>query len=172
MITSPKTSLFSCINHLFDRPILEYGHSVWHPYSKMLQREVEDVQRRATKMLSELRDKPYPERLALLKLPSLEHRRLRGDMIDTYKYLHGIYHTDKPKLELFTARDTRGNIFKLAKPFCRINTRKNFFSARVVPHWNSLPDLVVTAPSVNAFKNRLDAFWCRKPEMYDPDCYH
>ena len=47
-------------------------------------------QRRATKMLSSLRDKPNPERLAALKLPSLEHRWKRGDMIDLYRYLHGI----------------------------------------------------------------------------------
>ena len=37
--------------------------------------------------------------------------------------------------------------------------RQNFFSMRVVNSWNSLPELVVTAPSVNTFKGRLDAHW-------------
>ncbi|KAK7088907.1 hypothetical protein V1264_024561 [Littorina saxatilis] len=78
------------------RPILEYGHSVWQPQQKLLCKEIEDVQRRATKLISALSEKTYPERLAILKLPSLEHRRLRGDMIDLYKYMHGIYDTGNP----------------------------------------------------------------------------
>ena len=45
------------------RPILEYGHSVWQPHQKTLCSDLEDVQRRATKMLAHLKDKPYPERL-------------------------------------------------------------------------------------------------------------
>ncbi|RUS86052.1 hypothetical protein EGW08_006206 [Elysia chlorotica] len=40
---------------------------------------------------SNLKDKSYPERLRKLKLPTLEHRRLRGDMIEVFKYLHGYY---------------------------------------------------------------------------------
>ena len=44
------------------RPIVEYGHSVWHPAQKTLQKDIEDVQRRATKLIGRLKDKPYPER--------------------------------------------------------------------------------------------------------------
>ena len=43
---------------------------------------LENVQRRSTKLLASLRDLTYPERLAKLKLPSLEHRRKRGDVIE------------------------------------------------------------------------------------------
>ena len=50
------------------RPLLEYGHSVWQPQHKTLCSDVEDVQRRATKLLASIRDKPYPERLATLRL--------------------------------------------------------------------------------------------------------
>ena len=71
------------------RPILEYGHSVWNPYLKTLRQEVERVQRRATGLLGSLKNLSYPERLQKLGLPSLEHRRKRGDMIDAYKYIHG-----------------------------------------------------------------------------------
>ena len=63
------------------RPLLEYGHCVWQPIHTTLCSDVEDVQRRATKLLSSLKDKPYPERLRALKLPCLEHRHLRGDML-------------------------------------------------------------------------------------------
>ena len=40
----------------------------------------------------------------------------------------------------------------------RVNVRKNFFTQRVVNGWNRLISHVVEAPSVNAFKNRLDNF--------------
>ena len=38
-----------------------------------------------------MKDEEYPDRLAALKLPSIERRRKRGDMIDLYRYWHGIY---------------------------------------------------------------------------------
>ena len=34
--------------------------------------------------------------------------------------------------------------------------RKKFFTQRVVTHWNRLPKDVVGAPSLEAFKARLD----------------
>ena len=152
------------------RPILEYGHSVWHPSQKTLQKEIEDVQRRATKLISRLKDKPYSERLKTLRLPSLEYRRHRGDMIDTYKYLSGIYQTSRPKLELHRGRETRGNSLKLAKHRSRLQTRSSYFSQRIVSLWNSLPETVTEASNVNIFKSRLDAHWANLPILYDPQC--
>ena len=68
------------------RPILEYGHSVWQPHQKTLCSDLEDVQRKATDMLAHFKDNPYSERLRTLNVPSLEHRRRRGDLIKVYKY--------------------------------------------------------------------------------------
>ncbi len=45
------------------RPHLEYGNAIWHPHYVAHIRKVEGVQRRATKIIPELRDKPYHERL-------------------------------------------------------------------------------------------------------------
>ena len=154
------------------RPMLEYGQPVWQPSQKMLRQELEDVQRRATKMIAKLKNKPYSERLAILKLPSLEHRRRRGDMIETYKFQSGLYRTDRPVFNAHSGRDTRGHSKKLDKERCSREIRRIFFSQRIVSTWNSLPESVVTAPTVNAFKNRLDAHWKGDPSIYDPDCYH
>jgi len=55
--------------------------------------------------------------------------------------------------------DTRGHCFKLATSRSRLEVRRNFFSQQVIPHWNRLPAHVVTADTVNTFKNRLDKEW-------------
>ena len=142
-----------------------------HNAYKTLASEVENVQRRATKLLSTIKDKTYPQRLEGLKLPSLEHRRLRGDMIDVYKYTHNLYDTDRPYLEISQSKTTRGHCLKLEKKCCSKILRQNYFSFQVVDTWNALPESVVTAPSVNAFKNRLDNRWRDLQTLYDPKCY-
>jgi hypothetical protein len=73
------------------RPILEYASSVWNPYKTKDIEAIENVQRRATKMLPDMKDLTYEERLKKLKLPSLRYRRLRGDMIETFKIVTEIY---------------------------------------------------------------------------------
>ncbi|KAA0203750.1 hypothetical protein HAZT_HAZT007551 [Hyalella azteca] len=52
----------------------------------------------ATKLIAGLKGKQYPERLTSLGLPSLGHRRLRGDMIDVFNYVHSTYKADRPQL--------------------------------------------------------------------------
>jgi hypothetical protein len=165
------------------RPLLEYGHCVWQPHSKTLcsevenvQRratklcEVENVQRRATKLLATLKDQPYPERLRKLILPCLEHRRLRGDMLEVYKYLHGYYSVQRPAFHKATTTELRGNSLKLQKNQYRLNIRRNYFSERIISTWNSVPEVVVTAPSINTFKSRIDNHWRNLPSLYEPSC--
>ena len=152
------------------RPILEYGHCIWQPSEKGLCIELEKVQKRATKMLGHLKDKPYSDRLKKLKLPSLEYRRLRGDMIETYKYLHGHYDTEYPKFEKTTTTHLRGHSLKIAKQRTRLSIRSNFFSNRITNTWNNLPEQVITAPSVDSFKRRLDLHWKDLPTIFHPTC--
>jgi len=67
------------------RPTLEYCNSIWGPSFLLDQRRIEEVQRRATRLLPFIKDKSYEERLSILQLPSLAHRHYRGDLILLYK---------------------------------------------------------------------------------------
>ena len=73
------------------RPHLEYAQSVWSPLRKRDIDAIENVQRRATQQIPELKNMTYKERLAELKLPTLNYRRLIGDMIEMYKIMQGKY---------------------------------------------------------------------------------
>ena len=57
----------------------------WSPQKIKHIEMIENVQRRCTRQLPYLKDLSYPERLKKLKLPTLAYRRIRGDMIETYK---------------------------------------------------------------------------------------
>jgi len=98
--------------------------------------------------------------LKSLGLYSLQQRRLRGDMIETFKILTGKERVDSQSFfHLATdSQNLRGHSLKLFLPRCS-TTDMMFFSTRVVSHWNALPQNVIEAPSVNSFKNRLDKHW-------------
>ena len=99
----------------------------------------------------------YEERLKFLPLPSLEFRRMRGDLIETYNVCNKIYDsvTTCDMFEMST-NNTRSNGLKIKKINCEHEFFKKFFTNRVINVWNRLPTHVASADSVNMFKNSFD----------------
>lgn len=137
------------------RPHLEFANCVWSPRFEKDKLLIEGVLRRASKCIPGLKDLEYEDRLKAMKIPSMCYRRLRGDLIEVYKFTHGLYNCDSP-LVFNTQSATRGHQYKLAKQYTRTNLRQHFFANRVVDTWNALDANTVNAPTINSFKNRLD----------------
>ena len=157
------------------RPHLEYGAPIWNPHTKKMINLIENVQRRATKLVPGLRELSYEQRLRKLELPTLKYRRYRGDMIETYKLAHELNDTDvchtflKFNRSDASGHDLRGHNLQVQNCHHKGDTRKYSFRCRVSRQWNTLPDRIVNSPSMNVFKNRLDEFWKNENVYYCPD---
>ena len=144
------------------RPHFEYCIQSWRPYRKKDIDKLERLQRRATKMIPELRDLSYESRLLRCGLTTLETRRLRGGQIEVFKTVNGYEDVDRNMFFKLKERSRiRGHKAALVKEQCRLDMRKYSFSQRVINEWNKLPNDCVNASSVNMFKNRIDRYMIR-----------
>ena len=97
-------------------------------------------------------------------MSNLQDRRVRGDMIETFKILTGKSQVDYTTwFNLASTNDgtvntrfTTGNLNLALPPAPKLEIRRNFFSHRVVPVWNQLPDSIRQAQTTNQFKSAYD----------------
>lgn len=153
-----NTEKFKILYKSYVRPHLEYAVQAWSPHLRKDIEAIERVQRRATKLPSELKDLPYEERCKRLGITPLEERRQRGDMIEVFKIMKGIENIDANTFFQRNENTRRGHNYTLFKKQCSKDTRKNCFSQRVVNPWNKLPSIVVNANTINDFKNKYDKY--------------
>ena len=149
------------------RPVIEYANVIWGPLNVGDSKLLEKVQRRATKMVKNIRNLTYEERLRRMKLPSLKYRRRRGDMILVYKLVSGMLKTDGIVKRSAPRYAIRGHHLRLVKQRATKRPRRNHLTIRSVNDWNSLPGWVVSAPSLNIFKTKLDKFWSGEKYKFD-----
>ena len=116
-------------------------------------------------MIPELKNLTYEERLRELQLPSLKHRRRRGDMIYAYKLITGQMNINKEDFLEISQLTTRGHHFKIYKRYASKLPRVRTFSNRIVEDWNALPPEIVKSKSIISFKSKLDEYW--GDAMYD-----
>ena len=169
------TYSFKCLYKCLIRPYLEYASVAWTAKFKYNQDQIERVQRRATKIVPEIKHQTYSERLQALELPTLLYRRKRADILQMYKFIHGFDFFDfertceiceKPVFEWSLATQTRGHAYKLQHHLCGTTKKKSFFG-RVVPLWNNLEMDTVNSDTVNTFKNRLAKEWSSHKDKYN-----
>ena len=140
------------------RTHLQYCVQAWGPQYRKDVELLERVQRRTIEMIRRLEQLSYQERLRELGLFSLEKRKALGrDLIVSFQCLKGEHKQEGERLCMRVDSDrTRGSGFKLGQGTFSLDITRKFFTQRVVTHWNRLPKEAVDAPSLEAFKARLD----------------
>ena len=163
-----KTKFISTLIKLYKtyvRPKIEYNSSVWSPWLSKDIDQLESIQRKFTKFAFNRCNIPfhsYFDRLRQINLQTLEHRRLIFDIILLYKIINNlcfIRFSDYFSYKNCTY-NLRRNSLQIQHNFnFKIKSQsslwQNVFFVRIVKVWNSLPDEVVTARSLNVFKIKL-----------------
>ena len=159
MIGNKKTK--KTANKALVRPILEYAATVWDPYTENEISSAEKVQRRAARWVSNRHRKISCNIMDSLEWPTLQqhHRKARLEMF--FKFHHGLISISSSYLPRPTSsrRSSRkNNDYSYDIPSCRTQYRQMSFSPRTLPDWNSLPQEIVAADTLDCFKSRLNSY--------------
>ena len=144
------------------RPHLENCIQAWCPWQIQDIELLENVQMRAVRAISGIHGS-YEEKLKQIKLETLQARRMRGDMIETFKILHGFENVNPDKFfnkagsqhlhrtrltSVLSSETVETPSFGLVKKKHNLALRGNFFSQRSVIPWNNLPAEVRASKSI------------------------
>jgi ribonucleases P/MRP protein subunit RPP40 len=143
------------------RPHLEFSVPAWSPWQRADIDKLENVQKKAVRMVSGLAARDYLPRCEELGIQTLESRRLEQDLSLVYRFMTGRGNL-QPETLFEKVVEREGARTRLAAgtnnlklPAARTEIRRNFFAVRVVAGWNSLPDSVKQSSSCENFKIAL-----------------
>ena len=145
------------------RPHLEFSVSAWCPWTQVDIDTIEKVQKRMVSMIAGLVGMDYESKLKEVNLTSLADRRIRFDMVETYKIIHGKSHVDRSTwfnlVSEHSSRNTRltTDPLNIAIKKSRLDLRKHFYTNRVVEKWIALPPELKNSLSISQFKSNYDA---------------
>lgn len=141
------------------RPKLEYSSSVWDPYVKSQDNQIEKVKRGAAQFVTNRfhNTSSVSDMLVSLNWPLLEIRRTRSRLIMFYKSVHGLVAIQlNPNLLVQNSSRTRQVQGTNLCTFRQISTTKDSykhsFFPRTIIQWNMLPVAAFQAHTVDAFK--------------------
>ncbi len=118
------------------------------------------MQKLALKLVKGLWHVAHETALKQLRLFSLTHRRIRGNLITMFKITHGpLEFPMAPTFAHPTRKGLCSNAYKFHQQRCCTRRRQFAFTIRVVPFWNKLPAEIVNASSVKSLKTLLDDHW-------------
>ena len=155
-VVTPSTATKERAYNALVRPILEYASTVWSPGQKCLCATIEAVQRRAARYVCGLqsRQESVTAMMHRLQWETLENRRKKGRVTMLYKIWTDQVAIPSTKL-VPTTRVTRGHSAKLQQLVAKKNYVQQSFFPSAIKLWNSLPDVVVSQPSIEDFKEKL-----------------
>ena len=157
------SNFFMGLYKMYVRHHLELAVQAWSPWLVKDIELLEKVQRRAVNMVVGLKATSYEGKLKELGLTSLKSRRERGDMIQTWKYVHNQNPGGDKLFKMASEQHTRSSrhtskVLNICPTFPKLEVRKNFFTSRCVEKWNMLPHIVQDAQDLNSFKNKYDGY--------------
>ena len=138
------------------RPVMEYAASVWSPHLKGHKEVLEKVQWRAARyVLHEYGEGTSPTSMIhRLKWESLEQRRLKACVIMAYRIVHKLVKIPSDQF-VPTASSTRRHDMRFHRIYNKTNYYKYSFFPSVIKLWNALPSSVVSASTLEDFKEKL-----------------
>ena len=157
MITRDASVMINLYKSLV-RPHPEYCVQLWSPKPRYgnwkVIMDIENVQRRYTRLIDGIGLRTYGERLNALSLTTLLERRARGDLIETFKIVGGLVSYGSKFFNI-----SRSGKLIYPANYGKFSQRtSDFFSKRVVNYWNKLPSVVRNSKSVDQFKVNLENF--------------
>nr|CAD2170510.1 unnamed protein product [Meloidogyne enterolobii] len=141
------------------RPIMEYSTESFSPKLEYLNKQLEKPQRNFTRKVLRYKFKyqkiEYTDRLKRCSLPPTNIRRIRTDLMTTFKIIKGFY---KIKPEQMFSKPNRNNPRLHRYQIFKKQTQNNhFFSHRVIDRWNKLPkNEIEKINTIPQFKKFLD----------------
>jgi hypothetical protein len=143
------------------RPHLEFCGPAWAPWAAADIEKLENVQRKAIKMVSGLQHRIYEDRCTELGIQTLAERRKEQDLAQVFRYSKSVggigpevmFEAAAAREGVITRQTGDGLNFKI--PAARLEIRKNSFAVRTVKHWNQLPIEIKSAQDCEAFKKKL-----------------
>ena len=127
---------------------MEYAAPVWDPNLRKDQDLLESTQKIACKVMTKTWDTGYDELLNMTNLPSLVNTRLYLKTMSFYKIVYDLSYFPPDIVVPKVTRSYTSTPFTLYQPFAHTKCFLNSFIPHSVSHWNTLPELVVSAPSL------------------------
>ena len=143
------------------RPHVEFASPAWSPWSEQDKTLLEKVQIKAVNLVTGLKGLTYEDKCKELGLETLEQRRTKQDILQTYKIIHGVDKVEHERLFQLTGptlgRQTRftADPLNIVVERANLDIRKNSYTIRAAEHWNRLDSDMKSSNSVLTLKGKL-----------------
>ena len=139
------------------RPILEYGSATFHPLNSTLTKRLEGTQRFACRVILQSWNLSHEDLLQDSNLPPLNKRRDIASLCHLYKIFSNLCSSPNP-FRPHPKPDLRNlNSRAVSIPFHRLTLTQRSFYPYSSSLWNSLPEVIVNAITLQSFKSAVQA---------------